>query len=108
MTRNTDHAIETNGTENGRNWSMGLRGYWSVAANVSAVVLICGAFLYILHEQIIQAREDRGLYRQSLESLHKDHMQGVEAIRDLRQSVDRLDRSVDRLDRTITRVAPKE
>lgn len=53
--------------------NMGLSGVWGIAGNVSAMVLVGGAFLYLMFVAIGQnredRREDRTLFRESLEKL---------------------------------------
>jgi hypothetical protein len=55
---------------NGSNGSMGLIGIWRQLANLTAVVLMMGLFVWLLVRQDYQAREDRQLCREQITAIH--------------------------------------
>lgn len=66
------------------NDSMGLRGWWSLAGNASAMVLIAGSFLFLQWTLISQNREDlaesRAMFKEALKDLQRSHDVQVNAL----------------------------
>lgn len=51
--------------------SMGIRGMvLNNIGNIAAMAIIAGAFLYLQREQIVQAREDRTMFRESVKAIN--------------------------------------
>lgn len=51
--------------------SMGIRGMvLNNIGNIAAMAIIAGAFLYLQREQIVQAREDRTMFRDSVKAIN--------------------------------------
>lgn len=50
--------------------AMGIKGkFQNNLGNLAAMTIIAGAFIYLQREQIIQARDDRVLFRETIQSL---------------------------------------
>jgi hypothetical protein len=60
---------------NGAVGSMGLKGWIATAGNATAMALIAAVFLWLLREQVLQARvdrlDDRQLFRESVHDIQQ-------------------------------------
>lgn len=107
----TEHAT-VNVTQ--QNDSMGLRGWWSLAGNASAMVLIAGSFLFLQWTLISQNREDlaesRLMFKEALKDLQRSHDVQVNALgkglTDNQAATKSLDGSIRELTSEIKKVRP--
>ena len=44
----------------------GVNSLWNISPVVTVLVLMCGILLYFIHSLLIDAKEERNLYRQTL------------------------------------------
>lgn len=50
--------------------AMGIKGLlWNNIGNIAAMAIIAGAFMYLQREQVVQAREDRVMFRESVKAI---------------------------------------
>lgn len=70
--------------------AMGLRGAFAQWAHAGAVGFVCLAFWVTLSAQFEQAREDRRVFRESVEVLSQDNKRQWQAIRELTAAVGRV------------------
>lgn len=60
----TEKAVEVNG-------AMGIKGFmWNNIGNVAAMAVIAGAFIYLQTEWVSQSKEDRTLFRETIQSIN--------------------------------------
>lgn len=71
--------------------TMGLRGIWAQIANITAIGLICVVFYQDRHAALEAAKEDRQLFRESVQELRRDSDRQWRAIQHLTQTVQGLD-----------------
>ena len=82
MSAASDKVVETAGkaAEAG---AMGIRGVvLNNVGNIAAMAIIAGAFLYLQREQIVQAREDRTMFRDNNKLTNETFQAAVKAIND--------------------------
>lgn len=79
-------------------WSLGLRGWWSQAANLSAVAVVCGLLYLHQVEASKLAREDRALFREAVSTLREGQDRQWQATRSLGGSIKRLDERIEKLE----------
>lgn len=109
------HVTETpTVTVNQTNGSMGLKGWWAVAGNASAMVLIAGSFLFLQWTLISQNREDlaesRVMFKETLKDIQRSHDVQIETLnksmKDGASATLKLDTSVRELTGELRKVRP--
>ncbi len=96
VTAPTAEKITVNGSG-----SLGLTGVWKAAANLSAAAILAGSFLYLQHEMLLQAREDRVLFREELKALRVDCAEDRKVMHNLNDSIKSLTTEVQKATRQI-------
>lgn len=51
--------------------AMGIKGLlWNNVGNIAAMAIIAGAFMYLQREQVVQARDDRVMFREAVKAIN--------------------------------------
>lgn len=51
--------------------AMGIKGViWNNIGNIAAMAIIAGAFMYLQREQVVQARDDRVMFREAVKAIN--------------------------------------
>jgi len=85
--------------EHHSNGSLGLTGVWKAAANLSAAAILAGSFLYLQHEMLSQAKEDRVLFREELRTLRSEATEDRKAMHQLNDAIRTLTTEVQKVNK---------
>ncbi len=100
-TEGTKEPRRRHTTDTNNGWMMGMPKLWLGILNVGAVFMICVMFYQDRNVSIMQAKEDRQIFRAAVEKLGEASDKQGDAIRVLANQIQRLGDRIDRLDKRL-------